>query len=92
MADIFLSYAREDEARAAIFARVLGELGWSVFWDARIIAGASWDEVVERELQACRCVVVLWSAASIASRVSVLLVKRTRSRSHPKRRRRTACR
>jgi len=26
MADIFLSYAREDEARAAIFARVLGEL------------------------------------------------------------------
>ena len=68
MADIFLSYAREDEARAAVVARVLGELGWSVFWDRRIIAGTSWDEVVERELQACRCVVVLWSAASIASR------------------------
>lgn len=68
MADIFLSYAREDEARAAVLARVLGELGWSVFWDRRIIAGTSWDEVVERELQACRCVVVLWSAASIASR------------------------
>jgi formylglycine-generating enzyme required for sulfatase activity len=68
MADIFLSYAREDEARAAVVARVLGELGWSVFWDRRIIAGTSWDEVVERELQACRCVVVLWSAASITSR------------------------
>src|SRR5215210_2838008 len=68
MADIFLSYAREDEARAAVVARVLGELGWSVFWDRRIIAGTSWDEVVEQELQACRCVVVLWSAASIASR------------------------
>jgi formylglycine-generating enzyme required for sulfatase activity len=68
MADIFLSYAREDEARAAVVARVLGELGWSVFWDRRIIAGTSWDEVVERELQACRCVVVLWSAASIGSR------------------------
>jgi formylglycine-generating enzyme required for sulfatase activity len=39
-----------------------------VFWDRRIIAGTSWDEVVERELQACRCVVVLWSAASITSR------------------------
>ena len=68
MADIFLSYAREDEARASVVARVLGELGWSVFWDRRIIAGTSWDEVVERELEACRCVVVLWSAASIASR------------------------
>lgn len=68
MADIFLSYAREDEARAAVVARVLGELGWSVFWDRRIIAGTSWDEVVERELEACRCVVVLWSTASIASR------------------------
>jgi formylglycine-generating enzyme required for sulfatase activity len=68
MADIFLSYAREDEARAAVVARVLGEFGWSVFWDRRIIAGTSWDEVVERELQACRCVVVLWSAASITSR------------------------
>jgi hypothetical protein len=68
MADIFLSYAREDEARAAVVARVLGELGWSVFWDRRIVAGTSWDEVVERELQDCRCVVVLWSAASIASR------------------------
>ena len=68
MADIFLSYAREDEARAAVVARVLGELGWSVFWDRRIIAGTSWDEVVERELEACRCVVVLWSAASIGSR------------------------
>jgi formylglycine-generating enzyme required for sulfatase activity len=68
MADIFLSYAREDEARAAVVARVLGELGWSVFWDRRIVAGTSWDEVVERELEACRCVVVLWSAASITSR------------------------
>jgi len=68
MADIFLSYARADEARAAIVARVLGESGWSVFWDRRIVAGTSWDEVVERELQACRCVVVLWSAASITSK------------------------
>jgi hypothetical protein len=68
MADIFLSYARQDEARAAAMARVLGELGWTVFWDRRIVAGSSWDEVVEREIGQCKCVVVLWSAAAVASR------------------------
>ena len=68
MADIFLSYAREDEARAAAVAQALTDLGWSVFWDRRIKAGTSWDDVVERELQASKCVVVLWSAASAGSR------------------------
>src|SRR5262245_233190 len=68
MADVFLSYAREDAARAAAIARALGDHGLSVFWDVRIRAGSSWDEVIERELRACKCVVVLWSAASVASR------------------------
>lgn len=68
MADIFLSYAREDEARAAAVASALTDLGWSIFWDRRIRAGSSWDEVIERELRACKCVVVLWSATSVSSR------------------------
>ena len=68
MADIFLSYAREDEARAATLARVLDARGWSVFWDRRIIAGTSWDEVVEREINNSKCVVVLWSTAAVTSR------------------------
>ena len=68
MADIFLSYAREDEARASAVARVLADCGWSVFWDRRIKAGSSWDEVIERELGSSKCVVVLWSATSIESR------------------------
>jgi hypothetical protein len=67
MADIFLSYAHEDAARAAGIARLLGDSGWSVFWDRRIVAGVSWDDVVERELARSKCVVVLWSAASVAS-------------------------
>jgi hypothetical protein len=68
MADIFLSYAREDSALATDLARLLEETGWSVFWDRRIVAGSSWDEVIERELRACKCVVVLWSRASVKSR------------------------
>src|SRR5262245_32903172 len=68
MADIFLSYAREDEARAGLVAGALGERGWSVFWDRRIRAGSAWDEIIERELRASQCVVVLWSSASVRSR------------------------
>lgn len=65
MADIFLSYTREDKARAAAVASSLAEMGWSVFWDQRIPAGKSWDDIVEREIGRSKCVVVLWSATSV---------------------------
>lgn len=67
MADIFLSYAREDDARAAAVARVLGELGWSVFWDRKVVPGTTWDDVLQQELTVASCVVVLWSRASVKS-------------------------
>jgi formylglycine-generating enzyme required for sulfatase activity len=67
MADIFLSYAHEDADRAADVARLLGRIGWSVFWDRRMPAGVDWDDVIERELQTSKCVVVLWSATSVKS-------------------------
>ena len=42
MADIFLSYAKEDRAQARTFAKMLESCGWSVFWDRKIIAGDDW--------------------------------------------------
>jgi hypothetical protein len=35
MADIFLSYAREDQSRVGPLVRALEGQGWSVFWDRR---------------------------------------------------------
>ena len=67
MSDVFLSYASEDRERAAQLARALGQQGWSVWWDRKIIAGQAFDQAIERELEAARAVVVLWSAHSIAS-------------------------
>lgn len=67
MSDVFLSYASEDRERAAQLAAALGRQGWSVWWDRKIIAGQAFDQAIERELEAARSVVVLWSVHSIDS-------------------------
>ena len=67
MADIFISYSNEDRERAGRLASVLESCGWSVWWDRKIIAGQAFDEAIERELEAAKCVIVLWSQDSIGS-------------------------
>lgn len=67
MADVFISYAREDRDRAQKLAKALLDQKLSVWWDRDIIAGKAFDEVIERELDSAKSVVVLWSRQSIAS-------------------------
>ena len=67
MADIFISYAKEDRERAAALADIFGEHGWSVWWDRDIPLGKTFDVVIEEELTRARCQVVLWTEHSIGS-------------------------
>ena len=67
MSDIFISYAREDLDRARPLASALESRGWSVWWDRRIVAGETFDQTIERELESAKSVVVLWSKDSIES-------------------------
>ena len=67
MTDIFISYASEDRDRAGKLAQAFGTMGWSVWWDRRIIVGQVFDQTIEHELEAAKSVVVLWSKHSIAS-------------------------
>ncbi len=67
MNDLFLSYAREDQERAKSLAVLFAAQGWSVFWDQIISARESFPEVLGRELDSAKCVVVLWSQASVHS-------------------------
>lgn len=67
MANIFISYARADRPRAEQLAHSLERAGWSVWWDREIPPGRSFDEVIEEALSLARCVIVLWSDASIRS-------------------------
>lgn len=67
MADIFISYAREDRPHAEKLARGLEAQGWSVWWDRTIPAGRSFDEVIEEAIEAAKCMIVIWSRSGVAS-------------------------
>jgi TolB-like protein len=66
--DVFLSYNREDQARAKVFAEAFQARGFDVWWDVGLRTGEAYDEVTETALRTARAVVVLWSKRSVESR------------------------
>lgn len=67
MSDIFISYAREDRAKAEELAHVFEQQGWTVWWDKVIPPGRKFADVISEEMNSAGAVLVLWSAASTAS-------------------------
>jgi tetratricopeptide (TPR) repeat protein len=67
MASVFLSYDRDDTARARPLALALEKAGHSVWWDLHVRGGAQFSKVIEEALKAADVVVVLWSAHSVES-------------------------
>ncbi len=79
MAEVFLSYNREDQSAAALFVEALSDEGLSVWWDTELRVGETYDEVTEAALRSAKAVVVLWSPRSVASgwvRAEATLAKR----------------
>ncbi len=67
MADIFISYAREDSTRVRPLAEALSDQGWTVWWDLEIRSGQRFSDVIQTELNKASCVLVVWSEHSIKS-------------------------
>jgi membrane-associated phospholipid phosphatase len=67
MADIFLSYSRQDLPRARQFEHALEQCGWNVFWDRELLPGEGYRRAIEHELKQAHCVIVLWSHTSVDS-------------------------
>ena len=67
MADIFVSYARTDEARAAEVVEALRGAGYAVWRDDELPAHRAYADVIEERLKSAKAVVVLWSAEAAKS-------------------------
>ncbi len=68
MANVFISYAKEDVGTARLLSDALSRAGFTVWWDRHIPPGKTWDDVIGRALDTAACVLVLWSKISTASR------------------------
>jgi serine/threonine-protein kinase len=64
MADVFVSYKAEDRRRVKPLVDALEADGFSVWWDAQIGGGSAWRREIEAELDAAKCVIVVWSKRS----------------------------
>ena len=67
MADVFLSYASADREKARKLGEILAGRGYTVWWDRTIPPGRMFDEIIQEALSVAKCVVVLWSTASVGS-------------------------
>src|SRR5258705_1030421 len=67
MADIFISYKKEDAGRVIRMVEALRAEGFDVWWDHGIKAGSEWDRSIHKELYAAKVVIAIWSHASVAA-------------------------
>lgn len=68
MADIFISYKREERGEVERLAAALRGLGFSVWFDASLAAGETFSDEIDREVRAAAIVLVCWSTAAAHSR------------------------
>lgn len=67
MADIFLSYAREDAGWVEKLIRALEANGYSVWWDRNLTTGTRYLKETEAQLREARATIVVWSKVSVDS-------------------------
>jgi adenylate cyclase len=68
VADIFVSYSRQDQDKVApLVAGLLAE-GWSVWWDPEISPGEEFDALISQELEVAKTLIVVWTPRSVVSR------------------------
>jgi hypothetical protein len=68
MADIFLSYARDNHDTVEPLVKTLEDAGWTVFWDRRLRPGSRYRTIIDEQLSSASCVLVIWSRESVKSR------------------------
>src|SRR5262245_43855273 len=67
MADIFISYAREDRGLAQGLAKDLEDRDYSVWWDAQLVGSDDFNDVILDALANAGAAVVIWTKNSVKS-------------------------
>ncbi len=65
--DIFISYKRDERALVHAIAERLKALQLSVWFDADIHSGKTFDAEIDRHVRSAKCVLVCWSPGAVAS-------------------------
>src|SRR4051812_25724942 len=67
MADVFISYARENQVFAQRVAEAVRREGYDVFWDDDLPPHLSYGEVITEKIGSARAAIVIWSKDAAAS-------------------------
>ena len=67
MADVFISYARENQLFAQRVAEAVRREGYDVFWDDDLPPHLSYGEVITEKIGNARAAIVIWSKDAAAS-------------------------
>jgi len=67
LADVVVSYKSDERGQAGYVVALLEAAGFTVWWDARLVAGTSYDTAILAEIDRAKAVLVCWSSASVHS-------------------------
>jgi hypothetical protein len=67
MAEVFISYKREERARVEPFAACLAQLGVEVWFDAGLSSGDRFDTIILEKLKEAKAVLACWSPEATLS-------------------------
>jgi len=67
MTQVFISYKREDQSLTLALAHDLEAVGFTVWWDTRMLTGDSIDQVIMDAIDTAQAAIVIWTPNSVGS-------------------------
>ena len=68
MAEVFISYKREDKETAKKIAEALALYGFQVWWDIDLLPGDEFIDEINEMIDGAKATIVLWSELSVGSK------------------------
>jgi TPR repeat protein len=67
LADIFISYSKQEPGPTEALAADVEMLGYTTWWDTSLLPGERFPSKIRLELEAAKVVIVIWSESSVKS-------------------------